>query len=221
MAGRYCRVEPLDLERHARDLHQAYGEDRDGRLWSYLPYGPFPRLEDYLAHATAAWLGDARVVYAVIDLKAGKAVGQANYLNIDPSAGSIEIGGIIYAPIVQRTPAATEAMYLMIRRVFDELGYRRYAWQCNALNAASRAAAKRLGFQFEGVFRQATVAKGRNRDTAWFSIIDDEWPSIKGAFERWLAPDNFDRDGRQRVSLSSLTDRSESQRKGAETGSAP
>src|SRR5262249_21530877 len=131
--------------------------------------------------------------------------GQASYLNIDADAGSIEVGGIVYAPAFQRGIAATEAMYLMMRHAFDELGYRRYAWQCNSLNAKSRAAASRLGFTFEGIWRQANVHKGRNRDTAWFSILDSEWPVIKAAFERWLAPENFDAQGRQRMRLSVLT----------------
>src|SRR5207248_1590774 len=143
--------------------------------------------------------------YAMIDATGGRAVGVASYLNINRSAGSIEVGAIAYSPALQRTPAATEAMYLMMRRVFDELGYRRYEWKCNSLNAPSRVAAARYGFRFEGLFRQADVVKGRNRDTAWFSIIDSEWPAIKAAFERWLDPGNFDAEGHQRMSLSSLT----------------
>jgi RimJ/RimL family protein N-acetyltransferase len=132
-------------------------------------------------------------------------VGVASYLNINPTAGSIEVGGIAYSPALQHKPAGSEAMYLMMRRVFDELGYRRYEWKCNAMNAPSRAAAERYGFRFEGIFRQADVVKGRNRDTAWFSIIDSEWPGIKAAFERWLDPANFDGDGLQRMRLSALT----------------
>jgi L-amino acid N-acyltransferase YncA len=145
------------------------------------------------------------LIHAIIDTGSGKAVGVASYLRINPSAGTIEVGGLAYSPLLQRRPAATEAMYLMMRRAFDELGYRRYEWKCNALNAPSRAGATRLGFQFEGIFRQADVVKGRNRDTAWFAIIDREWPALRAAFERWLDPGNFDETGRQRVSLSSLT----------------
>jgi RimJ/RimL family protein N-acetyltransferase len=204
MVGRYVRVESLDLERHAIDLYAAYATDRDDRLWTYLPHGPYPRLENYLERVRTAYLGNDPLVHAVIDLRSGKPLGQASYMNIDPSAGCIEVGGITYAPALQRTTAATEAMYLMMRRVFDELGYRRYAWQCNALNAPSRAAAVRLGFTLEGIFRQASVPKGRNRDTAWFSMLDHEWPARRDAFERWLDPGNFDGNGRQRVSLSSL-----------------
>ena len=134
-------------------------------------------------------------------------MGVASLMRIDPAAGVIEVGGINYSPALQRTPAATEAMYLMMRRVFDELGYRRYEWKCDSLNAASRAAAQRLGFTYEGMFRQATVYKARNRDTCWFSILDSEWPALKSGFEQWLAPDNFDTDGRQRKRLSQLIGR--------------
>ncbi|MBV8776809.1 MAG: GNAT family N-acetyltransferase [Alphaproteobacteria bacterium] len=203
--GRFCRTEPLDAERHARDLYAAYSEDRDGRMWTYLPSGPYPTFEAYRAAAETAAASDNRVTYAVVDGASGKASGTASYLNINLAAGSIEVGAITYAPKLQRTPAGTEAMFLMMRRVFDELGYRRYEWKCNSLNAPSRAAAVRYGFRFEGIFRQADVVKGRNRDTAWFSITDGEWPALKDAFERWLDPTNFDPAGRQRESLSALT----------------
>jgi RimJ/RimL family protein N-acetyltransferase len=205
MAGRYCRTEPLDPERHARDLHAANSEDRDGRMWTYLPWGPYASFADYLAAAESAAVHDARITYAVVDAVSGRAVGVASYLNINPAAGSIEVGAIAYAPALQKKPAGTEAMYLMMRRVFDELGYRRYEWKCNSLNAPSRAAAERYGFRYEGLFRQADVVKGGNRDTAWFSILDSEWPALKAAFERWLDPGNFNSDGRQRESLSVLT----------------
>jgi RimJ/RimL family protein N-acetyltransferase len=207
MIGRYCRVEPVDPERHARDLYAANSEDRDGRMWTYLPWGPYAGFEDYLAGLKTGLLRDNFITCAVIDARSGKAVGVASYLNINQAAGSIEVGGIAYSPLLQRKPAGTEAMFLMMRRVFDELGYRRYEWKCNALNAPSRAAAQRYGFRFEGIFRQADVVKGRNRDTAWFSITDSEWPAIKAAFERWLDPANFDGDGEQRESLSTLTRR--------------
>src|SRR5439155_24189676 len=201
LQGRFCRVEPLDAGRHAAELYAANSEDREGRMWTYLPWGPDDGFDDYLA-ATKAWLlREGFITYAVIDAVSGKAVGIASYLNINLAAGSIEVGGIAYSPALQHRPAGTEAMYLMMRRVFDELGYRRYEWKCNALNAPSRAAAERYGFQFEGIFRQAEIVKGRNRDTAWFSIIDSEWPAIKAAFERWLDPANFDLDGGQRMSL--------------------
>jgi RimJ/RimL family protein N-acetyltransferase len=207
MTGRFCRVEPLDADRHAGELYAANREDRDGRMWTYLPWGPYGGFDEYLAAIEAGLRREDFITYAVIDGVSGKAVGVASYLNINVTAGSIEVGGIAYAPVLQRQPAGTEAMFLMMRRVFDELGYRRYEWKCNALNAPSRAAAERYGFRFEGIFRHADVVKGRNRDTAWFSIIDSEWPGIKAAFERWLDPGNFDGEGRQRMSLSALTAR--------------
>ena len=205
MTGRFCRVEPLDAERHAAELFAANSEDRDGRMWTYLPWGPYAGFDEYLAAVKTGLLREHFITYAVIDTACGKAVGVASYLNINPTAGSIEVGGIAYAPALQKKPAGTEAMFLMMRRAFDELGYRRYEWKCNALNAPSRAAALRYGFRFEGIFRQADVVKGRNRDTAWLSITDNEWPAIKAAFARWLDPENFGADGRQRESLSALT----------------
>jgi RimJ/RimL family protein N-acetyltransferase len=205
MAGRYCRVEPLDPERHAVQLYDAYSADREGRLWIYLPWGPYASFEDYLAGVNTGLKRENFITFTVIDATVGKAVGVASYLNINLTAGSIEVGGIAYSPALQKTPAGTEAMFLMMRRAFDELGYRRYEWKCNSLNAASRAAAQRYGFRFEGIFRQADVIKGHNRDTAWFSITDGEWPAIKAAFERWLEPGNFTADGRQKVKLSELT----------------
>jgi RimJ/RimL family protein N-acetyltransferase len=204
MEGRYCTVEPVEPARHAAELHTAYLLDQEGRNWTYLPYGPFPRFEDYRAWLERACLVDDPLVHAIIERRSGRAVGVASLMRIDPAAGVIEVGGINYAPPLQRTPAATEAMYLMMRRVFDELGYRRYEWKCDSLNAPSRAAAQRLGFRYEGMFRQATVYKGRNRDTCWFSILDSEWPALKPGFERWLDPANFDAAGQQRQSLSSL-----------------
>jgi RimJ/RimL family protein N-acetyltransferase len=207
MTGRFCRVEPLDAGRHAAELYAANSEDREGRMWTYLPWGPYAGFDDYLAAIEAGLRREDFITYAVIDMASGKAVGVASYLNINPAAGSIEVGGIAYAPALQRKPAGTEAMFLMMRRAFDELGYRRYEWKCNALNAPSRAAAERYGFRFEGIFSQAEIVKGRNRDTAWFSITDSEWPGIKAAFERWLDPGNFDSAGRQRMSLSALTAR--------------
>jgi RimJ/RimL family protein N-acetyltransferase len=203
--GRYCRVEPIDPGRHAADLHSANALDREGRNWTYLPYGPFARLADYRSWVDRISAADDPLFHAIIESRSGRAVGVASYMRIDPAAGVIEVGGINYAPPLQRTAAATEAMYLMMRRVFDELGYRRYEWKCDSLNAPSRAAALRLGFRYEGMFRQATVYKARNRDTCWFSILDGEWPVLRPAFERWLDPANFDAAGRQLRNLSSLT----------------
>jgi RimJ/RimL family protein N-acetyltransferase len=204
MTGRYCQVVPLDVERHARELFAAYSEDREGQLWTYLPWGPYADFTAFLDATRTGLRRENFITYAVIDAASGKAAGVASYLNINVTAGSVEVGGIAYSPALQRTRAGTEAMFLMMRRVFDELGYRRYEWKCNALNAPSRAAAERYGFRFEGIFRQADVVKGRNRDTAWFSIVDTRWPALKAAFERWLDPANFDGEGRQRVGLSEL-----------------
>jgi RimJ/RimL family protein N-acetyltransferase len=205
MHGRCCRLEPLDPGRHAAALYEAYSADREGRMWTYLPSGPYAEFAAYRAAAEATAAMENRVTYAVIDARLEKALATASYLNINLGAGSIEVGSITYSPALQRRTAGTEAMFLMMRRAFDELGYRRYEWKCNALNAASRGAATRYGFRFEGIFLQADVVKGRNRDTAWFSITDREWPRIKPAFERWLDPANFDADGNQRESLSALT----------------
>jgi RimJ/RimL family protein N-acetyltransferase len=202
MEGRFCRLEAIDPGRHAADLFAANAEDRDGRNWTYLPYGPLMRWEDYRRWMEQFCCGDDPLFHAILERGSGRAVGVASFMRIDPAAGVIEVGGINYSPRLQRAPAATEAMYLMMRRVFDELGYRRYEWKCDTLNAPSRAAAARLGFRFEGVFRQAIVYKGRSRDTAWFSIIDREWPALKAAFERWLDPANFDSAGNQRQRLS-------------------
>ncbi|MSO54184.1 MAG: N-acetyltransferase [Rhodospirillales bacterium] len=202
MIGRYCRVEPLDVERHAADLHAANRENTDGSNWTYLPVEAFSDLGRYRAWLVKMSSGNDPLFHAIVDSSDGKAAGVAGYLRIDPPNGVIEVGHINYAPRLQRTSAATEAMYLMMRRAFDELGNRRYEWKCDSLNAPSRAAALRYGFQYEGLFRQATVVKGRNRDTAWYSIIDRDWPGIKAGFERWLDPGNFDSSGRQRQPLS-------------------
>jgi RimJ/RimL family protein N-acetyltransferase len=205
MAGRTCRVEPIDPATHAEQLHRANQADREGRIWTYLAYGPFGSLDDYRRWMESTCLGDDPLFHAVVDAASGQAVGVASYLRIDPPVGVIEVGHINYAPALQRSVASTEAMFLMMRRAFDELGYRRYEWKCDALNAPSRAAAERLGFMFEGIFRQATIYKGRNRDTAWYSITDQEWPRLKTAFEAWLDPVNFDAQGGQRQRLSDLT----------------
>lgn len=201
MSGRFVRVEPLDAARHAADLFAANSADTSGRMWTYMGYGPFASLADYRTWAEASAQSEDPLFHAIVDLATGRAVGVASYLRIEPAVGVIEVGHIALSPALQRTAAATEAMWLMMRRVFDELGYRRYEWKCDALNAPSRRAAERLGFTYEGTFRQATIYKGRNRDTAWFSIIDKEWPKIDGAFRQWLAPGNFDGAGRQRRPL--------------------
>ena len=207
IAGRFCTVEPLDPERHAAQLFAAYAEDREGRMWTYLPRGPYASPDEYRSFAETACRADDPLVHTILDNNSGEAVGTASYMRIEPSVGVIEIGSITYSPRLQRRPAATEAMYLMMRRVFDELGYRRYEWKCDSLNQPSRAAAARLGFRYEGLFRQASITRGGNRDTTWFSVIDSEWPALRTAFERWLDPANFATDGTQRHSLASLRSR--------------
>ncbi len=204
MAGRFCTIEPLDPERHAAQLFAAYAEDREDRIWTYLPRGPYESPGEYRSWAEAACRGDDPLVHTILDNTTGEAVGTASYMRIEPAIGVIEIGSITYSPRLQRRPAATEAMYLMMRRVFDELGYRRYEWKCDSLNQPSREAAARLGFRYEGLFRQATITRGRNRDTVWFSVTDGEWPALRAAFEGWLDPANFAADGTQRRRLASL-----------------
>jgi RimJ/RimL family protein N-acetyltransferase len=206
MGGEYCHVVPLDAHLHGRELHAGYGEAADDRDWTYLPYGPFPDVSEFAAWVTDAASQTDPTFYTIVDLATGKASGLASYLRIDPSSASIEIGHIHLAPRLQQTAAATEAMYLMMKRVFDSC-YRRYEWKCDDLNAPSRSAATRLGFTYEGTFRQATHYKGRNRDTAWFSILDTEWPELASEFERWLQPDNFDDEGRQRTRLGTIRKR--------------
>jgi RimJ/RimL family protein N-acetyltransferase len=204
MEGRWCRLEPLDPDIHAQSLFDALADDDEGGVWTYLAYGPFSSVESYCAWMRERCLSDDPLFFAIRPKSDDKPAGVASYLRIAPASGSIEVGHILYAPNLQRTPAATEAMFLMMQMAF-ELGYRRYEWKCDALNAASRAAAQRLGLSFEGVFRQATVYKSRNRDTAWYAAIDSEWPSLRDAFLTWLDPKNFDADGRQRIRLTDLT----------------
>jgi RimJ/RimL family protein N-acetyltransferase len=203
ITGVRCDLEPLDLERHGDALYDA-NERGDGSAWTYLFAEEPASREAYLAYMQATFMGDDPLCFTIVDRSTRTAVGVASYMRIVPEHGCIEVGHINFSPALQRTPVATEAMYLMMRRVF-ELGYRRYEWKCDALNAPSRAAAQRLGFSFEGVFRNAIVYKGRNRDTAWYSITDAEWPAVRGAFEQWLAPENFDAHGSQRVQLRWLT----------------
>ena len=201
ITGRFCRVEPIDIERHAADLHAV---NTDPASWTYFSYGPFSDFNGY-----RSWLAEMAVLndplfYAIVDINRGKAVGVAAYMRIDPANGVIEVGHLNFSPALQRTAAATESMYLMMRRAFDELGYRRYEWKCDSLNMPSRRAAERFGFTYEGTFRQAIVYKNRNRDTTWYSIIDGEWPARKRALEGWLSPENFDVAGHQRHTLATF-----------------
>lgn len=202
--GRFCRLEPLDAEQHTEDLWAANSLDVEGRNWTYMGYGPFETIEAYREWVTVSGGRTDQLFYAIIERATSRAVGVFSYLRIDPPNGAIEIGNLVFSPLLQRTTAATEAIYLMIENAFA-LGYRRVEWKCNALNAPSRRAALRYGFSYEGLFRQAVVVKGRNRDTTWFSIIDPEWPAIRSAFRQWLSPSNFDAENRQIVALSELT----------------
>ena len=202
--GRYCALEKLDAGRHAAALFAAHQEAPDGRDWTYLfterPETPaeFHALLEAQAGSTDPYH------YAIVDPATGHPLGTTALMRIDPAMGVIEVGHVVYPPRLRRTRAGTEAQYLLMRRAFEELGYRRYEWKCDALNAPSRAAALRYGFTFEGIFRQAMVYKGRSRDTAWFSLIDREWPAVRAAFEAWLEPGNFDATGRQRRTLAEL-----------------
>lgn len=207
MVGQYCRLEILDVDTHAQALYEAYVADSEDRVWTYLGYGPFSDIASFGDWMTGTCTGDDPLFHAIIDLATEQAVGVASYLRIDPKSGSIEVGHINYGPAMQRTCVATEAMYLMMARVFDELNYRRYEWKCDSLNARSCRAAQRLGFTFEGIFRQAMVYKDRNRDTAWYAIMDHEWPATKAAYQAWLSADNFSEDGNQREALADLISR--------------
>jgi len=204
MKGRYVRLASLEPASHCDDLFASFAEDAKNQIWDYLPYGPFGTAADLAdwIHATCA--GPDPYFFAIIDQALNRAVGLASYLRINPDSGSIEVGHINFSPCLQSTIAATEAMYLMMRWAFMA-GYRRYEWKCDALNVKSRRAAQRLGLSYEGVFRQATISKGRNRDTAWFAAIDAEWPPLQIAFENWLHAENFDAAGRQKRSLSEMT----------------
>ncbi len=200
--GKYARLEPLAVE-HAQELHAANCEDLTGAIWDYLPNGPFD-LATYRGWVAASAESTDPLFFAIRDKDTDRLGGTMSYLRITPAAGSIEIGWLNFAPRLQRTRAATEAVFLTMQWAF-ETGYRRFEWKCNALNLPSRRAAERYGLSYEGIFRQATVSKGRNRDTAWFAAIDKEWPSLNAAFGKWLALGNFESDGTQKLSLADLT----------------
>lgn len=203
IGGRYVTLEPL-RRAHAADLFAAFAEDATGEMWRYLPAGPHATLAGYEAWLDAARLGWDPLHYAV-RMQDGRLGGTLSLMRIDPRAGSIETGWLTFSPRLQRRREATEAVYRLMEWSF-EAGYRRFEWKCNAANLPSRRAAQRFGFSFEGVFRQAGVVKGANRDTAWYAAIDREWPALKAAYETWLEPSNFDADGQQRQSLAALTD---------------
>lgn len=207
LEGRFVTLEPLRAERHSAELWNAVqGADQ---VWTWLADGPYSEPGGLAAAIREKETGSAARFFAILPKRANGAasegaLGYASLMRIDAPNGVIEVGNVLFAPLLQRTPAATEAMFLMARHVFEDLGYRRYEWKCNARNVPSRRAAERLGFTFEGVFRQHMIVKGRSRDTAWFSMLDSEWPARKRAFERWLAMDNFDPEGRQLHALSSF-----------------
>jgi len=205
MRGRFCRLEPL-APSHAEALFDANAKAEDMRNWTYLPYGPFANREEFRAWIERSARLDDPVFYAVLEPR-GRAIGIASFLRIDRANGVIEIGHLNFSPELQRTAAATEAIYLLLECAFDKLRYRRTEWKCDALNAPSRAAALRFGFTFEGIFRQAVVVKGRSRDTSWYSIVDSEWPALRAAYQRWLANENFDAEGRQRERLGALIEK--------------
>jgi RimJ/RimL family protein N-acetyltransferase len=211
LQGRYCRLEPIDLERHLDDLYQAYSSAADGRDWTYFQVGPFDSLTAYREHLTRIAALTDPLHYAVIDLASGTAVGTLALMRIDRGNGVIEVGHITYSARLKRTCSASEAIFLLMRHVFEDLGYRRLEWKCDTLNSPSRAAALRYGFKFEGIFRQAIVVHGRNRDTAWHSVIDAEWPALRDGFKQWLEPRNFDAQGQQVERLAALIAASENQ----------
>jgi RimJ/RimL family protein N-acetyltransferase len=205
IAGRHIQLEPLSAERHAAELYAAsHGTEEGLGIWTYLPVGPWSSLDAYAAALRQQSSDFERVYYALRPADGGPVAGQAAYLDVHPQNGVIEIGSIWFGSTLRRTRAATEALYLLIRHAMDDLGYRRMQWRCNAENAASRNAARRLGFRFEGIFYRHMIYKGKNRDTAWYSILDEEWPELRAIFEQWLQPANFDSRGTAKVALSKL-----------------
>ena len=202
--GNLVTLKPLVANQFAEELFLSNAIDKEGNNWTYLPYGPFESQTEYASWVESFEEGDDPIFFAIVSKKLNKAIGIASYLRINPTIGSIEVGHINYSPLLQKTTEATEAMYLMMKWAFEN-GYRRYEWKCNALNLRSRAAAQRFGFSYEGVFRQMTIVKGRNRDTAWFAMIDKEWQGIERCFNEFLSEINFDNNGKPKVSLRSLT----------------
>lgn len=197
LQGRFCCLEALDIKQHAAALFAALAEDSEGRGWTYLAYGPFADLAEFSDWLQAECLGADPLFYTIIDLVSGQAVGMTALMRLQPQHGSIEVGHVHFSPRMKQTAIATEAMALLMAYAFDDLGYRRYEWKCDSLNQSSKKAAIRLGFEYEGTFRQAVVYNGRNRDTAWFSILDSEWPQQKVRFRQWLQEDNFTQSGQQ------------------------
>jgi RimJ/RimL family protein N-acetyltransferase len=203
LPGRFVTVVPLDADLHAPPLFEKVSGRENESLWAYMSDGPYYDFATFEGQLRDKAASKDPLFFAILD-RAGTATGYASLMRIEPVHRCIEVGHIMYSPGMQRSAGATEAMYLLVRHVFEDLEYRRYEWKCNALNERSRCAASRYGFQFEGVFRQHMIVKGRNRDTAWFSMLDCEWPLRKKSFELWLSPDNFDENGRQRMSLAAM-----------------
>jgi RimJ/RimL family protein N-acetyltransferase len=199
--GQYVQLQPLNPATHTDALWQGLCGEANQSLWLYMPDGPFLDRAAFQRHMDMKAASEDPLFFAIVDNETSLAIGRATLMRIDPPNRVIEVGGIIYTAALQRSRGATEAMYLLARYVFEQLGYRRYEWKCNALNDPSRRAALRLGFSFEGIFRQHMIVKGRNRDTAWFSMLDSEWPARKRAFERWLDESNFDSGGNQKTRL--------------------
>lgn len=201
LLGKYCQLEQLNVEKHANDLLAAYQTATDGRDWTYLPAEPPQNYNTFCDYLTKLITTNNQYHYAIIDIKTNKALGTVALIRPDTINGSIEVGYVTFSPLLKKTRIATETQYLLMRYVFDDLQYRRYEWKCDSLNEPSNAAAQRLGFKYEGTFRQAVVYKSRTRDTSWFSIIDKEWSELKGRFEKWLNKDNFNQDGTQKNKL--------------------
>lgn len=202
--GNFCSLEILDINKHARQLYEHLSFAKEEDFWANLPYGPFDSYKEFVDWLKIVLKDKTCLMYAILDIQTHQPMGYAGYLRINPEHGVIEVGSIFFSKLLQKTITATESMYLMMQYVFDELGYRRYEWKCNSLNQPSCDAALRLGFKFEGIFRQSNVFKGSNRDTAWFSILDSEWPIIKAKIRKWLEPSNFDKNCKQIVGLQDI-----------------
>ncbi|MGH9920926.1 MAG: GNAT family N-acetyltransferase [Nitrososphaerales archaeon] len=204
LRGRLVDLVPLDPKSHGDSLFELTGGRANESLWLYMRSGPYPDRRSFAGYLKQLAASDDPLCFAIVDKRSGRALGWATFMRIDPANRVVEVGNVMFSRALQRTTGATEAIYMMARHAFEDLGYRRFEWKCNTLNAPSRKAALRFGFKFEGVFRQHMMVKGRSRDSAWFSIIDSEWPERKKAFQKWLDPSNFDAKGRQRKSLSAL-----------------
>ena len=201
LIGKYCFLEPVNIQKHSKDLYKNFSLDKKNIIWTYLPYGPFKSRESFKKWLKSFCLNKDPFFYAIYSKKDKQYCGMTSYLRITPEHGSIEVGHINYSPILQNTTEGTETMYLMMKNAFEVLGNRRYEWKCNNLNSASKHAAERLGFKFEGIFRQMFIFKGSNRDTAWYSIIDKEWPNYKKKYLSYLKKSNFTKANRQRKRL--------------------